>query len=60
MTLTSHRAYAIAAAVARLDPSDDPYAVVCRLDDGSFTLVTLDVPGDFVPPPDGLLCFSGA
>ncbi len=59
MTLTSHRAHATAVAVARLDPSDDPYAVVCRLDDGSFTLVMLDVPSDYVAPPDGLPCFSG-
>ncbi len=59
LTLTSHHAYATAVAAARLDPEDNPYAVVCRLENGWWALEMWKAIFPFDPPVDGRACFSG-
>lgn len=56
LTLTSARAEARASAVERLDPHDNPYAVVCLSERGTWTLMLIKAIGPWTPPPDGLPC----
>lgn len=59
LTLASSRAHALAAAVARLDPSRSPYTLVCRQRDGSFAVALIKWNDPAAPFPDGMRCFGG-
>ncbi len=56
LTLTSARAEARASAVQRLDPHDNPYAVVCVSERGQWYVAMIKAIGEWTPPPDGLPC----